>query len=178
MKRPAHVVEVFLNPGEYHFGDRNTCIRTLLGSCVAITLWHPALRVGGMCHYLLPKRKRGSTDSYDAKYADEALYLLFREVARTGASVKDYEVKMFGGGNMFPHITSGRADHVGSQNAEAGRQLARQHGMRHMGEDLEGTGHRNVIFDLWSGHVWVRRNDVARVAVPAPASPPHRLQTC
>jgi len=176
MKQPAHFAEVFLNPGEYHFGKRNTRIRTLLGSCVAITLWHPKLHVGGMCHYLLPTRKRDGTDQYDAKYADEALYLLFREVAKTGASVQDFEVKMFGGGNMFPHVQSSFANHVGKKNAEAGRQLARRHGMRHMGEDLEGSGHRNVIFDLWSGHVWVKHNAFARVVVPPSA--PIRWQPC
>jgi chemotaxis protein CheD len=31
-------------------------IRTVLGSCVSITLWHPVKRVGGMCHFLLPTR--------------------------------------------------------------------------------------------------------------------------
>jgi chemotaxis receptor (MCP) glutamine deamidase CheD len=31
--------EVFLNPGEFHFGEGTTRISTLLGSCVSITLW-------------------------------------------------------------------------------------------------------------------------------------------
>lgn len=45
---------VTLQPGEFHFGGANTRIQTLLGSCVAITLWHPIRRIGGMCHYMLP----------------------------------------------------------------------------------------------------------------------------
>jgi chemotaxis protein CheD len=48
--------ELFLHPGEYAFGDAQTRIRTLLGSCVAITFWHPVLKTGAMCHYLLPAR--------------------------------------------------------------------------------------------------------------------------
>ena len=56
MSQPSNVTEVFLQPGEFHFGHARTRIKTILGSCVAITMWHPILRIGGMCHYLLPAR--------------------------------------------------------------------------------------------------------------------------
>ena len=49
---------VFLHPGECYFGGGPTRIATLLGSCVSITVWHPRLLVGGMCHYMLPSRQR------------------------------------------------------------------------------------------------------------------------
>ena len=32
---PPHVIDVFLGPGDFYFGDEQTRIRTLLGSCVA-----------------------------------------------------------------------------------------------------------------------------------------------
>ncbi len=158
MRKPPHVIDIFLKPGECYFGDRDTRIRTLLGSCVAITLWHPRLLIGGMCHYMLPGRRRSGNEPFDARYADEALQLLLREIARSGTRVREYEVKMFGGGNMFPGADSCRKDHVGRKNVEAGRGLVRGHGMRHVGEDLDGTGYRNVMFDIWSGHVWVKRS--------------------
>ena len=49
-------IDVFLQPGDFYFGEAGTRIRTLLGSCVAITLWHPILHIGGMCHIMLPER--------------------------------------------------------------------------------------------------------------------------
>ena len=52
------ILEIFLQPGEFYFGEGKTRIRTLLGSCVAITLWHPRLHIGGMSHYMLPSRPR------------------------------------------------------------------------------------------------------------------------
>ncbi len=52
-------MEVFLQPGELYFGDGRTRVRTLLGSCVAIAVWHPRLRIGGLCHYMLPSRAIG-----------------------------------------------------------------------------------------------------------------------
>ena len=32
MRKPPHVIEVFLQPGEWYFGDRQTRMRTLLGN--------------------------------------------------------------------------------------------------------------------------------------------------
>ena len=46
-------IDVFLMPGEHFVGDARHRIRTLLGSCVSITLWHPQRRVGAMSHFLL-----------------------------------------------------------------------------------------------------------------------------
>lgn len=78
----SHAIDIFLQPGEFYFGDRETRLRTILGSCVAITLWHPRLRIGGMCHYLLPMR-RGHHDEaeLDGRYADDSLTLRLIKVA-------------------------------------------------------------------------------------------------
>ena len=43
-----------LQPGELIFGRGRGTIQTLLGSCVAVTLWHPQRRLSGMCHFVLP----------------------------------------------------------------------------------------------------------------------------
>lgn len=101
--RPGQLVEVFLQPGEYHFGDRNTRIRTLLGSCVSVVIWHPLLLIGGMCHFLLPQRSgRHSGSTLDGRYADEALQLLLQAASAAGTRAEEYQAKLFGGGNMFP----------------------------------------------------------------------------
>ena len=56
-RRPHDYMEYFLHPGEFQFtDDPDTRFRTLLGSCVAMTLYHPKRRIGGMSHYLLPTR--------------------------------------------------------------------------------------------------------------------------
>jgi chemotaxis protein CheD len=180
MKTPPGIVEIFLNPGEHYFGDRHTRIRTLLGSCVAISLWHPRRLIGGMCHYLLPGRAGDRAQAFDGRYADEALLLLIGQLTRAGTRLQEYEVKMFGGGNMFPHgpyrpARSGDT-HVGRKNALAGRELVRRHGMQAKGEDLEGAGHRCVMFDLWSGDVWVKH--VALPTTPARRDPHEETSTC
>lgn len=153
------VLEVFLAPGEFYFGDEKTRIRTLLGSCVAVTLWHPRLRVGGMCHYMLPHRPRAAGDQpLDGRYGDEAMELFLRELRRSGTAAADYHVKLFGGGKMFAHH-DGAPRHAGipERNMDAGRELVVRHGFRLRAHDMGGEGHRNVILDLSSGDVWLKR---------------------
>ena len=46
MARLPDLIDIFLQPGEYFVGDADYQIRTMLGSCVSMTLWHPCKRVG------------------------------------------------------------------------------------------------------------------------------------
>ncbi|MEK7260236.1 MAG: chemotaxis protein CheD [Pseudomonadota bacterium] len=182
MHKPPHVIEIYLQPGEYWFGDENTRIRTILGSCVAITLWHPHKRIGGMCHFMLPTRNstlqsrarpaptvavagaRANTMGPDGRYGDEAVQLLCEEIERSGCVPAEFEAKLFGGGRMFrqgpPKPSAVRrnaaTDSIHDRNIEAGRELMRQHGITVTAEHLGGLGHRQVIFDIWSGHAWMK----------------------
>ena len=157
MRDPAEILEIYLHPGEFYFGDRDTRIRTLLGSCVAITAWHPARRIGGMCHYLLPTRGKAGADAHGGRYADEAVELFRREMEAVGTRCCEYEIKLFGGGDQFPEVERSIAKTVAQRNLEAGRALVARNGFKIMKEDLGGTGYRNLVFDIWSGDVWVRK---------------------
>ena len=158
-RAPADALEIFLQPGEFYFGEDKTRIRTLLGSCVAITLWHPRLLVGGMAHYMLPQRPNRSRDQpLDGRYAEEVMLMFQRELQDNRTRPGEYQVKLFGGGRMFACTQKvKRHVDVSDRNVETGRQLMAQHGFNIHAEDLGGDGHRNVVFDLWSGDVWLKK---------------------
>src|SRR5258706_9681502 len=105
---PGHKqFDVFLQPGEYFIGDASHRIHTVLGSCVSITLWNPSSRVGAMSHFLLATRgevAQVDVDQHvlDARYGDEALRLMLRELSRRQPSATPCQAKIFGGGDMFP----------------------------------------------------------------------------
>jgi len=158
MKSDA-VIEVFLQPGEYFVGDAGYRIRTLLGSCVSITLWHPASHMGAMTHFLLPTRsavRRG--DPPDGRYGDEALDLILAELKSLGVVPTECQAKIFGGGDMFPQYAQSGGIHVGRRNGEAARELLRVHGVHVLSESLFGIGHRQIIFTLSNGDVWQRQD--------------------
>ncbi|WP_122678032.1 chemoreceptor glutamine deamidase CheD [Pseudomonas viridiflava] len=163
MKKPVGAAEVVLAPGEVSFATRPTRLRTLLGSCVAITFWHPLRHIGGMCHFMLPGRiRRGQP--LDGKYADEALEMLIRHARINDTLPEDYQVKLFGGGEMFPcHRHDLHAHDVANLNIRAALTLAEQHRLHLMAQDMGSTGYRNIIFDLWNGNVWVRHTPTGTI---------------
>lgn len=156
LKSEQHV-DVVLHPGEYFFGNRHTRIRTVLGTCVSVTCWHPRLHIGGMCHYMLPSRLHRKAWELDGRYADEAIEWLLREIKRHGTHPREYQVKMFGGGNMFPNSNHAKDSHIGVINIDAGRHLLELHSFKSSVEELGGVGHRAIIFEVGNGHVWVKR---------------------
>lgn len=148
---------MFLQPGEYFTGDARYRIRTLLGSCVSITLWHPALRVGAMSHFILARRAGRPAVELDGRYGDEAMCLMLRELQQAGVRPSECEGKIFGGGDMFPLQMRSDELSVGRRNGEVARELLRSHGISIVSESLFGIGHRQIIFDVGSGNVWHRQ---------------------
>lgn len=154
MRESTDCKEVFLRPGEFHFGGGYTRIRTLLGSCVAVTLWHPQLRLGGMSHYLLPSRAKGHGTRLDGRYGDESIRLFLKHIAECGTSPAEYQAKVFGGGNMFAERHAA-TPLVGARNVAAAHEMLARHGIRTVASSVGEEGYRKIAFDLWSGDVWV-----------------------
>lgn len=162
-------LKVYLNPGDYYFGDRYTRIGTVLGSCVSITLWHPRLLVGGMCHFMLPNRgidnRLKDMPVPNGRYADEAITLLLAKVGAIGSPNREYQAKIFGGGNMFPGRSENGMPVVGLQNIQAANRLIKQCGFTCVAEHVGGAGYRNVIFKVWSGEVLIKYRNVSPLLV-------------
>ena len=159
------VIDVFLQPGEYFVGDSGYRLRTLLGSCVSITLWHPRRRIGAMSHFLLASRPRGADARLDGRYGEEVVELMLQELARQRVPVGECEAKLFGGGNMFPAcLRAAYGPDIGRRNGEAAREMLCRRGIVVRAEHLFGNGHRQVIFTINNGDVWVRQ--IAPMAYP------------
>src|SRR5579859_1268958 len=86
---------VYLHAGQLVVATEPTQITTVLGSCVAICLWDPALRIGGMNHYMLPINPAASEGT--ARFADSATCALVEGLMAAGASSGRLEAKIFGG---------------------------------------------------------------------------------
>ncbi|SFM83177.1 chemotaxis protein CheD [Rugamonas rubra] len=149
------LIDVFLMPGDCFVGDQQYRVRTLLGSCVSITLWHPARRVGAMSHFLLPGSNRKAGAGRAGLYGADAMDFLLAELERRAVPPAQCQGKLFGGGAMFPR--SAKVPDIGSQNAACARELLRQHGIAVVSESLYGEGHRQLIFTIRSGEVLSRQ---------------------
>lgn len=152
---PRPTIDVLLEPGDYFVGDHNHQVRTLLGSCVSITLWSPGPRIGAMCHFLLARRGRAGDGPLDSRYGDEALDLMCAGLRARGVDPASCEAKLFGGGDMFGRPQMRSSIGVGHDNGIQARRMVEARGARVVAESLFGEGHRQIVFDVASGSVWV-----------------------
>lgn len=148
--------KIYLGPGDFWFGKAPAHLHTILGSCIAITVWHPRLRIGGMCHYLLPNAEVRKPEGLQARTAGEAMALFLQAIRRHGTSPQDYQVKLFGGASLLlnPQGRAPQSSSVSVQNIMAAYQLLKLYGFSVMKESVGGSGSRRLVFDLSSGDAW------------------------
>ena len=151
------VIDVYLLPGEHFVGDARHRIRTLLGSCVSITLWHPRARVGAMSHFLLTADGKPGAGHLNGRYCEGALELMLGELEAAGINPAECQAKIFGGGMMFPGIERSDNGGIGRRNGETAERLLQMHQIPVGSESLFGIGHRHIIFNVGTGDVWVRQ---------------------
>lgn len=131
----VHVVQ-----GSNHVtGDPTVVLSTILGSCVAACVRDPALRVGGMNHFLLPSAPNG--EAGDNRYGVQAMELLINGLLGLGADRRRLEAKLFGGARMIVGLSD-----IGAKNAEFARDFLKLEGIRLVGESLGGDRARRLHF--------------------------------
>lgn len=152
----------FLGIGELFFGGGDYCVETVLGSCVAISLWFPRQRLGGLCHFQLPGAGRvaESARQLDGRYGNQAWVWLKQQARAYGLSPSEAEIKLFGGARSLAEVQPRLSPGIGQQNIDCARRLLAEAGWQLVNSDLGGEGCRYLRFDLSCGEVWVRHGPV------------------
>lgn len=154
--RPGSSPGRFLHPGDLHVSRRSERITTILGSCVAVCLWHPGERIGGINHFLLPTRDERS-GLPPRCYGDVAVDRLLTELRWHGGDDAGLEARIFGGARILGPDGNGIPAHVGRLNAELAHRRLRREGVVVVESDVGGSVGRKIRFDTGTGHVRVRR---------------------
>ncbi|TPH19264.1 chemotaxis protein CheD [Litorilituus lipolyticus] len=139
-----------LSPGEIIFTEKPLIVRTILGSCIAVTVWHPHLKVGGICHFLIANHQqehKAKVQNY--RYGDCALTFLMKEMSQY-APLNEFELRLFGGANMY---SSRSKPTVGEKNAHFTKQWAKSYQLKFKQIEILGNVSRSIIFDLATGNV-------------------------
>jgi chemotaxis protein CheD len=148
---------VYIVPGTLYAAASPCVITTLVGSCVAVTMWSARLRVGGMNHYLLPRQARGSEQS--ARYGETALAMLLARMHCLGCVTGDLDLRIFGGAAVLATLAAGNS--LGEQNVAAAWQFVRAHSLHVVDEHAGGKVARRLVFDVATGAVDVSLLGVA-----------------
>ncbi|MFM2346602.1 MAG: hypothetical protein RL654_1355 [Pseudomonadota bacterium] len=161
--QPHHGHTLNLLAGQLYFGTQASTVKTLLGSCVALAMWHPQRRIGAMCHYLLPCRQRGGGPP-DARFGDEAIGMLLQAIERSGTRPADFQTHLYGGADTMPG-REGPNFNIGERNIAIGCALIDRHGFDLQAVDVGDFVPRTVVLDLREGHITVRRGTSSRQAI-------------
>lgn len=144
---------VYLPPGLLYAAATPGAVTTVLGSCVAVCLFDPTLRAGGINHYLLPYWNGEGLAS--PKYANIALPKLVEKMLDLGCRRQNLRAKLFGGGAVFRKI--GGLFGVGERNITFAEQFLAEAGIPVVARDV-GEGYtRKLIFRVHTGEALVRR---------------------
>lgn len=153
----AAVREVFLQPAELYLGEQPARVRTILGSCVAVTFRVPRLGLAAMTHCLLPAAGAPAftLPRLEAqRYVDSTIEIVLADFLRRGARMDEVEVKLFGGADQFESEASGY--HVGQRNVETAQTLLAAHGLRALAHSVGGHRGRWIEFHSTTGDVFVK----------------------
>ncbi len=154
--RDFQVESVKLQPGQYHAAAGDGSISTVVGSCVSSCLWDPAMRIGGMNHFMLPGEPSATASPWgvSARFGLYAMELLINDMLRLGADRRRLVAKVFGGAQVLQGFDT--LD-VGGMNSKFVLNFLREEGIELLAQDLLGVCPRKLHFFPASGKVQVKR---------------------
>lgn len=148
----THYIEpskYYLDPGHIYLSYEPVSIRTVVGSCVAVCLWDPFIKRGGMSHFMYPHTKDKSQAT--ACYGNVATKTLIKLMIQAGAHPQNLQAQLFGGG-CKDHF---RENSPGWQNVLVARSILKKANIKIISEDVGGTMGRKVVFDTETGEAAV-----------------------
>lgn len=148
VERDASRPTIYLYPGELFASSEPYAVTTILGSCVAVCLWDPVLRVGGINHYLLPFYPGGGP--FSPRFGNVAVQHLIEKLLNLGSVQRSLQAKVFGGGCVFEAFGETH-HHVGMKNVEVARTVLDSQGVPVVEDDVGGRKGRKLVFHVDDG---------------------------
>lgn len=143
LKKTIFTEQIFVSNGE------PTEVSTILGSCVAVCLYDPILKIVGMNHYLLPLWNGEGLKSL--KYGNICNERLIEKMLKAGAKKSRMIVKLFGGAKI--NIAG---LNIGEKNVIIAKKIIEEHGLKITSEDTGGFLGRKIIMNSTDGSVYLK----------------------
>lgn len=168
------VNQVSIGIGEYFASNQDIVIHTVLGSCVAVCLYDPEKKIGGMNHILMPSNPDINHYDASARYGINAMELLINAIMRLGGNRKKMVAKTFGGANLLMAVSQEKA--VGARNIEFVVNFLRAEKIKILGRDFGGHDSRKIFFHIGTGEVFLKRVPSMKSLVAAEQKKRNRIQ--
>lgn len=132
-------------------GGEKDILGTTLGSCVAIALWDPQRKIGGLNHYLLPDDMRRGADGRTG-LSHGVIESLIQAMLSEGTQLSQLEAVVIGGAeSSFDHYQ------VGSKNLSIAKAMLKAYGIEPVKVSGGGYYSRKVQFYVGEGKVVIHK---------------------
>ncbi len=150
-------MDVVVGISDLKISNKETdCLVTYaLGSCIAVAVYDPRVKVGGLLHFMLPE---STLDPQKAKehpgmFADTGIPLLFKSCYKLGAEKKRMIIKIAGGARIMDDTNYFR---IGQKNLTALRKIFWKNNVLIDAEDIGENFNRTVRLEIFTGRFLVK----------------------
>jgi len=121
-----------------------------LGSCIAVSMYDPIARCGGMLHYQLPTSTLDASraQANPCMFADTGMAALLRDLDALGAQPRRMHVKLAGGAEI---LNDSGLFSIGKRNHTAIRKILWQRGLLLKAEEVGGSQPRTLYLHVADG---------------------------
>ena len=165
--------KIYLKPGELTIVQHPALVSTILGSCVAVTLYNKRLELAAVCHALLPSCRQRSyvntindllTDDCSRckeafRYVDCCIAIMLAAFTGRGVKPGETETRLYGGSKMFIARDKKTSMTVGFQNTLVAQKVLADQGFTICFSDIGGSVGRRIHFNTQTGKVTMNRLD-------------------
>lgn len=153
---------VYLQIGDWHFAETPTLIKTVLGSCVSVCLYHPRTRYAAMNHIYMPANSSGIDPGSNAgKYGITSMEWIINEFVKRNIPRTHLQAKVFGGASSFaPDQTTLT---TAQKNVNFAFQFLKDEKIHLLSHDTGGSRARTIFLDTEKFEVYVKYIEHQRV---------------
>jgi chemotaxis protein CheD len=126
-------------------------VTTILGTCVAVCLWDPVLKQGGINHYMLPFWNGDGLAS--PKYGNIAIEKLIEKLIINGSQKKNLVAKVFGGKEESSENAG--LFHIGERNYKIAINMLEEERIPIVASNAGGQLGRKLYFYTDTGEVFM-----------------------
>jgi len=142
--------EAYLHPGELYVSPVPANVKIIVGSCVAVCIYDPRLKIGGAAHYLLPTLGKGKSSP---RYGDVAIVTLLRELRKCGSRKQDLQAHLYGGACVLSAFSNAAREPIGQQNIRIASDVLSREAVPVILRETGGTKGRKIVMRTDSGEI-------------------------
>lgn len=162
MNTDANKEMITMRAGEVYYGAAPLIVSTVLGPCVAVTMFSRSTGLWAACHATRPNRSLfDKAEGIDRlKFVDEAISFMLERFREFGVEKDEIEVMVFGGSSVLNPVSS---TSIGTANAKRACEVLSERGLRVIFTDIGGTTVRSILFYTAIGKVVLKFHNAGTV---------------